>query len=106
MDLARKTQYFTLDVITDLAFGQPFGDLLADEDLHRYIESTQSMLQVILTLGAIPVLSDILAIKWIGDLAFSDKDEIGIGKLIGYVILWRSKHRQPEKLCVKHRRKD
>ncbi|CZR62527.1 related to pisatin demethylase (cytochrome P450) [Phialocephala subalpina] len=38
VDFSSKAQYFTLDVITDIAFGKPFGNLAADEDLHHYIE--------------------------------------------------------------------
>lgn len=34
MDLGRKTQYFTLDVISTIGFEQPFGDIKADADLN------------------------------------------------------------------------
>ena len=32
MDFVQKTQFFTLDVISALAFGVPFGYLARDED--------------------------------------------------------------------------
>lgn len=34
LDLARKVQYFTLNIITDIAFRQALGDLVRDEDTH------------------------------------------------------------------------
>ncbi|KAL2021877.1 hypothetical protein VTK56DRAFT_6472 [Thermocarpiscus australiensis] len=42
VDLARKGQYFTLDVISALAFGKELGYLVADADLHDYIRTTES----------------------------------------------------------------
>ena len=36
LDFARVAQFFTLDVISYLAFGKPIGFLLKDEDLHGY----------------------------------------------------------------------
>ena len=84
MDLARKAQYFTLDVITQIAFGEAFGDLVNDEDMHRYIQSTEEMLEVVILSGAIPVLKYMFTAEWLGNLVFpSDKDSTGIGKLIG-----------------------
>lgn len=44
MDLARTAQYFTLDVITDMAFGYPFGFLSANKDLYDYISSVGSLM--------------------------------------------------------------
>ena len=41
MDLAQKTQFFTIDVITDLATGASFGDLTSDADQHEYSEPAQ-----------------------------------------------------------------
>ncbi|OCK80485.1 cytochrome P450 [Lepidopterella palustris CBS 459.81] len=84
MDLARKAQYFTLDVITQVAFGEAFGDLVNDEDMYKYIESTEEMLEIIILAAAVPVLNYMFTIQWLGNLVFpSDKDGTGIGKLIG-----------------------
>lgn len=84
MDLARKAQFLTLDIITDIAFGEPFGDLEKDEDIHRYIQSTEEMLQVIILMGTIPAVSTFVQSKFIGSLLFpSGKERTGIGRLIG-----------------------
>ncbi|KAL9087667.1 MAG: hypothetical protein Q9165_006591 [Trypethelium subeluteriae] len=83
MDLSRKAQYFTLDVITDIAYGQPLGDLVDDDDVYKYIQSTEEMLEVIIILGAMPILNDILKVQWIAELVFpSEKDQTGVGRLI------------------------
>ena len=34
-DFGRKAQYFTLDAITDIAFGEAFGFLTTDSDAHE-----------------------------------------------------------------------
>jgi cytochrome P450 len=59
MDLGKKIQYFTLDVISTVGFGHPFGDLKADADLNDYIKSDEeglSILKVCLALGLIPIM--------------------------------------------------
>jgi hypothetical protein len=85
MDLARKASFFTMDVITDLAFTKPFGNLANDQDMYRYIQSTEEMLPVMIMMTSIPALSAFFQIGWVGKLLFpSDKDTTGVGKLIGY----------------------
>jgi hypothetical protein len=43
VDMARKIGFFTMDVITDLAFAKPFGNLKNDKDMHDYIRSTEAI---------------------------------------------------------------
>lgn len=52
MDLARKTQYLTLDVISDIGFGQAFGNLSSDSDMHSYIACTEEVMTSISILCA------------------------------------------------------
>jgi len=54
VDLARKVQYFTLDVISALAFGKELGYLAADTDLHGYIQTTESTLPAMLATALVP----------------------------------------------------
>lgn len=83
MDLSRKAQFFSLDIITDIAYGRPMGDLIEDDDVYKYVQSTEEMLEVVILLGSIPILNDILQIKWIADFMFpSEKDSTGVGPLI------------------------
>lgn len=83
MDLARKAQFLALDIITDLAFNVPFGDIDSDEDVHSYIKSTEETMQAVIMLCSIPAVSDFLNTPLIGNLIFpSAKDEAGPGRLI------------------------
>jgi cytochrome P450 len=86
MDLARKAQYFTLDVIVDVAAGAPFGDLIHDKDCHEYLESTANSLPAIAMVSSVPWAGKLLQHPWIGKLVSpSGTEEKGIGKVIRFV---------------------
>ncbi len=83
MDLARKAQYFTLDVISDLGYGRPLGDLAADDDLYNHIQATAD------TLGAqaFAVATGLLRVLLLPSVhrrLISENDEQGLGKIVGY----------------------
>ncbi|KAF2456270.1 cytochrome P450 [Lineolata rhizophorae] len=82
MDLARKIQFLTMDVISEIGFGKAFGDVTADEDVDGYIESSeqgQRMMCKAVALG----ISRVLLIPWVGRLLLpSEKDERGYGKMM------------------------
>jgi hypothetical protein len=86
MDLARVCQYFTLDTITDLAFGKPFGDLDTDSDMHQYIQMTEKQVPVSMLLTMFPKVTSMLQSKIFRSLFPSEKDRIGFGAIMGYVI--------------------
>ncbi|KAK2473230.1 hypothetical protein H9L39_15405 [Fusarium oxysporum f. sp. albedinis] len=46
VDFAQKIQFFTLDVISDLAFGQAFGYMEQDDDVFDFIKITKSYFPV------------------------------------------------------------
>jgi cytochrome P450 len=82
MDLAQKTQYLTLDVISDIGFGQAFGDLEADTDVDNYIRSGGQglrFLSVTCALGLLPILQWPPLARLIGP---SEKDRSGHGKMM------------------------
>ena len=84
MDLARKTQYFTLDVITKIAFGEPFGNIEHDRDTHRYLQSTEEMMVPVILLGSVPLFRWLITFEWIAKLAFpTGKEAVGMGKILG-----------------------
>ena len=86
MDLARKAQFVTLDIITDLAFDVPFGDIERDEDVHLYIQSTEETMQAAIMLSTVPALNTFINLPIIGDMIFpSSKDKTGPGRLIRFV---------------------
>ncbi|KAJ9655215.1 hypothetical protein H2201_008852 [Coniosporium apollinis] len=83
MDLGRKAQFFTLDVITKIAFGEAFGDLERDEDMYKYIQSTEEMLVVIILFSTVPLLSWLISFEWVAKMAFpSGQEATGVGRLI------------------------
>jgi cytochrome P450 len=82
MDLATKIPYFTLDVISHLGLGQPFGSLLADEDQMDYLKASEEGLKIGNTAFA-------MGIGWMRDNAIigplinpSEKDPAGYGKMM------------------------
>lgn len=83
VDLARKLQYLTLDVITSLAFGERFGFVDEDRDVHRYIEMTEQNMPVMLVLGCLPKLAVALQSPFFRWLLPSEHDRLGFGKFIG-----------------------
>jgi cytochrome P450 len=82
MDLAQKIPYFTLDVISHIGLGQPFGDLLADADVNDYIKSSEEGLRIGNTAWA-------MGFNWLRNAPFigpaispSEKDTAGFGKMM------------------------
>ncbi|KAJ9148898.1 Pisatin demethylase [Pleurostoma richardsiae] len=82
LDLARKAQYFTLDVISSLAFGKKFGFLDQDKDVHQYIQMTEESMPVMMILTVIPSLARLLQTKLLRRLMPSEHDRVGFGKFI------------------------
>lgn len=79
-DFGRKAQYFTLDVISDLAFGEPFGDIATDSDVHEYISTMETNMPTIIVTTVLPWLMVLLSsplFKW---MMPSEKDVIGLGR--------------------------
>ncbi|CRK36453.1 hypothetical protein BN1708_007052 [Verticillium longisporum] len=61
MDFASKMQYLTLDIITSLAFGECFGYLSQDKDVHNYIQITEESMPVMMTFVAKKVVAERIA---------------------------------------------
>lgn len=82
-DFGLKAQYFTLDVISDLAFGEPFGDVASDSDIHEYIKTVEQNMPTILLTTVLPWLLALLSSPIFRSMMPSDKDNIGVGKTMG-----------------------
>jgi hypothetical protein len=84
MDLAIKAQFFTLDVIMEIATGAPMGDLDEDQDIHSYLKTTADALPALIMMGSVPAVSKFLHLPWVAKRLFpTAEDKIGMGKLIG-----------------------
>lgn len=82
-DFGRKAQYFTLDVISNVAYGQPFGFLSTDSDVHEYIKTTEENLPAIIMVTVLPWLNWLLQLPIMKSVLPSETDQIGLGKIIG-----------------------
>lgn len=82
MDLAKKVQYFTLDVISNVGLGQAFGMLQSDNDVDDYLKSSEEGLAIGNTALA-------MGFSWIAQapligrfIAPSPRDKTGFGKMM------------------------
>ncbi|KAL2830846.1 cytochrome P450 [Aspergillus cavernicola] len=82
MDLAKKVQYFTLDVISSVGLGKAFGMLQSDHDVDNYLQSSEEGLAIGNTALA-------MGFTWITQAPFigrfiapSPKDNNGFGKMM------------------------
>ncbi|KAH6691663.1 benzoate 4-monooxygenase cytochrome P450 [Plectosphaerella plurivora] len=82
MDLAMKTQYLTLDVITTVSFGGAFGFLEMDEDVHSYIEMTEKSMPMMLFLSVLPGLAAFMQSPIFRRFMPSERDHVGFGQFI------------------------
>lgn len=82
MDLAQKIPFYTLDVISHVGLGTPFGDLKADKDLMDYLKSSEEGLRIGNTAFA-------MGIGWLRNtpiigpaISPSEKDASGFGRMM------------------------
>lgn len=85
VDFAQKTQYFTLDVIGDLAFGQAFGFLDQDADVFDFISNTRDFFPVTVLIANLPSLVPLLHSWPLTKLLPKASDGVGFGAFLRYV---------------------
>ncbi|KAA6412103.1 MAG: cytochrome p450 [Lasallia pustulata] len=84
LDFAQVAQYFTMDVLTDVAFGAPFGYLNRDEDVHDYIKTIRSFMPVLELKTNHPVVNALMGSRLVKALlAPTAHDRTGMGKVMG-----------------------
>ena len=84
MDFGEKAQFLTLDVISSLAFGQPFGDVVDDKDQFDYVKSVEGSMPMLMCLSGLPeVHSFLVKSSLMKLLAPSAEDKLGLGKVLG-----------------------
>lgn len=83
MDIALQSQYFTLDVITSLAYGRAFGYLARDEDVYDYIKLAEEFLSTAAPIvGVRPIQNFLYSSGLIFKIAPSPDDPKGFGKFM------------------------
>ncbi|POS79186.1 cytochrome P450 [Diaporthe helianthi] len=84
VDLARLSYYFTLDVITDLSYGEAFGFLDAEGDLYHYTRSLDQLLKIVGVVSELPALRKIANSSVVSFfLRPKLSDKAGLGRLMG-----------------------
>lgn len=75
-----------MDVLTDVAFGAPFGYLNRDEDVHDYIKTIRSFMPVLELKTNHPVVNALMGSRLVKALlAPTAHDRTGMGKVMGCV---------------------
>lgn len=84
MDLSKVITYFTLDVISQLAFGHEFGFMEKDEDPFGYLANLKEFLPAILVFGAYVELTKLLRLPFMKAVLPKSTDKRGLGKVMGF----------------------
>ncbi|EME83802.1 uncharacterized protein MYCFIDRAFT_53776 [Pseudocercospora fijiensis CIRAD86] len=84
LDLSRVTSFFTLDVISQIAFGQAFGFLDHDDDPFGYLKNLSEFLPAILVFGTYTELTNILQLPLLKAALPKNTDKRGLGRVMGF----------------------
>lgn len=84
MDISRVTSFFTLDVISKVAFGQTFGFLEQDDDPFGYLANLAQMLPAIIVFGVYTEMTNILKVPVIKAALPKSSDKRGLGRVMGF----------------------
>lgn len=89
-DFGRKCQYLTLDILSDIAYSDPFGFIAADADQFDYIKTIEENFPTIIVVTVLPWIITMMRFplfKMLPGLLPSEKDRLGLGKVMGYAPL-------------------
>lgn len=86
VDIAQKIQFFTLDVISDLAFGHPFGYIEQDRDVYDFIKITRHFFPVAIVMANLPWVVTMMHSRLLRGFLPRDTDKLGFGAFIGSVV--------------------
>ena len=83
-DLARKAHYFTVDVVSNLAFGKPFGNLESDTDVHGYIQTMEKYLPILVVSTVMAWARNLLYLPIFRPFMPTEHDVLGVGRIMRY----------------------
>ncbi|KAK3695739.1 cytochrome P450 monooxygenase [Podospora appendiculata] len=82
LDLAMMVQYFTLDSITKIGFGEEFGYIRSEEDVYGYIALVTRLASVVTLSANVPYLANIMSSTLVLNLmAPKITDKSGVGRV-------------------------
>ncbi|KAI1373882.1 cytochrome P450 [Hypoxylon crocopeplum] len=84
MNFGQKTHFYALDCVGDFVFGEPFGFLERDEDIHSMTEINDLSLRILTAAGLMPWLTELRS-KWPFRYLLPKKgDKVGFGILFDF----------------------
>jgi hypothetical protein len=86
VDFGQKAQFFTLDVVSEVAHGVPFGFLATETDVRQYIKNSEKVLPAAMMITVLPWLNTLLQSGLLKSVLPSEKDSLGFGKVKGSVV--------------------
>ncbi|KAF2760576.1 cytochrome P450 [Pseudovirgaria hyperparasitica] len=83
LNVALITQYFTVDVISHLAYGVPWGDVASETDKYGYIEASETNMPTITAMALLPRLLAFFEKSYILDwLSPATQESVGLGMIV------------------------
>ena len=91
-DVGRMAHFLTLDIITKVAYGEAFGFIEGDQDVHEYIRTSEEVVGWITLFAVVPAAQRFINRGWVRrNFGPGPGDKKGIGKLMGYVCVHSSR---------------
>ncbi|PSN66765.1 cytochrome P450 [Corynespora cassiicola Philippines] len=83
-DVGRMAHFLTLDIITKVAYGEAFGFIEGDRDVHEYIRTSEEVVGWITLFAVVPAAQRFINRGWVRrNFGPGPGDKKGIGKLMG-----------------------
>lgn len=83
INFASIAQYFTLDVLTEIAFEKPFGFLTENRDIFQYIKQVSDFLTFLELCCNFPAIQRIVSSRAMASFAPKPTDATGLGAMLG-----------------------
>lgn len=84
VDFAQFIRYFTMDLITDVGYGERFGFLDGKDEEYRYTESVEKLTPLMALVGDVPALRRFFISPLTAPFfAPSGQDKYGFGRILG-----------------------
>lgn len=83
--MAKKTQFFSLDVVSEVGHGKPFGFIREDRDLHGFLGETDAYWPMLALIVCLPGLTELFGMWPLRTVMPRVGGEKGAGALFGWV---------------------
>ncbi len=95
MEFGHRAQFYTLDVVTSVTFGRPWGFLEKDGDVEKYLETTEVITPTFGVLGTLPWLVYVMHAWPFNRMMPGEGDRVGFGRLMKFASDEVQKRLQP-----------